>query len=55
MAYFALIYELVDDYIARRGAFREQHLTLARGSHAWVWLDSHPWHFYRARIRRPGG
>jgi uncharacterized protein YciI len=34
MAYFALIYELVDDYIARRGAFREQHLTLARGSHA---------------------
>ena len=20
------------------------------GGTAWVWLDSHPWHFYRARI-----
>jgi uncharacterized protein len=29
MAYFALIYELVDDYLARRSAFREQHLKMA--------------------------
>lgn len=29
MAYFAMIYELVDDYMARRGAFREEHLKLA--------------------------
>ncbi len=34
MAYFALIYELVDDYIARRGTFREEHLKLARESNA---------------------
>jgi hypothetical protein len=34
VAYFALIYELVDDYIARRGAFREQHLKLAKDSNA---------------------
>jgi uncharacterized protein YciI len=29
MAYFALMYELVDDYLARRAAFREQHLKMA--------------------------
>lgn len=29
MAYFAMIYDLVDDYMARRGAFREQHLKMA--------------------------
>jgi len=29
MAYFALMYDLVDDYLARRGAFREQHLKMA--------------------------
>jgi uncharacterized protein YciI len=34
MAYFALIYDFVDDYIARRGAFREEHLKLARESNA---------------------
>lgn len=29
MAYFALMYDLVDDYLARRGTFREQHLKMA--------------------------
>jgi len=29
MAYFALVYDLVDDYLARRGALREQHLKMA--------------------------
>jgi len=29
VAYFALMYDLVDDYLARRGAFREQHLKMA--------------------------
>ena len=29
MAYFALMYDLVDDYLARRTAFREQHLKMA--------------------------
>jgi len=33
MPYFALIYELVDDYLARRGAFREEHLGLASAAH----------------------
>lgn len=32
MPYFALMYELVDDYLARRGAFREQHLALAKAA-----------------------
>jgi uncharacterized protein YciI len=30
VVYFLLIYELVDDYIERRPAFREEHLGLAR-------------------------
>lgn len=30
MNYYALIYETVDDYVARRGEFREQHLRVAR-------------------------
>src|ERR1700757_951630 len=30
MHYYALIYETVDDYVARRGEFREQHLRIAR-------------------------
>ncbi len=30
MSYYALIYEVVDDYVARRGEFREQHLRAAR-------------------------
>jgi uncharacterized protein len=34
MAYFAMIYELVDDYMARRGAFREEHLKLASDAHS---------------------
>jgi uncharacterized protein YciI len=29
MPYFALIYELVDDYLVRRAAFRQEHLGLA--------------------------
>ncbi|HXJ16814.1 MAG TPA: YciI-like protein [Candidatus Polarisedimenticolia bacterium] len=34
MAYYALIYDLVDDYLARRAAFREEHLRLAAEAHA---------------------
>ena len=34
MPYYALIYELVDDYIERRTAFRAEHLKLAAESHA---------------------
>lgn len=34
MAYFALFYDAVDDFIARRGAFRDEHLHMARESHA---------------------
>lgn len=30
MPYFALLYDLVDDYLARRPAYREEHLQLAR-------------------------
>ena len=33
MRYFALIYHLVDDYIARRAAHRDEHLALARAAH----------------------
>ncbi len=29
MPYFALMYELVDDYLSRRGAFRDEHLKMA--------------------------
>lgn len=32
MAYFILRYEVVPDYLARRGEFREEHLGLARGA-----------------------
>jgi uncharacterized protein YciI len=34
MAYYALFYETVDDFIARRAAFRDEHLRLAREAHA---------------------
>lgn len=34
MAHFLLIYEFVDDYLERRGALREAHLT-----HAWATAD----------------
>jgi len=30
----------------KQGYLRDLH----EGQTAWVWLDSHPWHFYRARI-----
>jgi uncharacterized protein YciI len=30
MAYFALIYDVVDDYLERRAQFRDEHLALAR-------------------------
>ena len=34
MPYFALIYELVDNYVERRAPFREAHLLLAREAHS---------------------
>ncbi len=30
--YFALFYDLPEDYIERRAAFRQEHLALARGA-----------------------
>lgn len=33
MTYFALFYEVVDDFVARRTAYREEHLRLAREAH----------------------
>jgi uncharacterized protein len=33
MPYFALTYELVDDYLARRAALRQEHLNLAKAAH----------------------
>ena len=32
MNYYALIYYVVDDYVARRAQYREDHLALARAS-----------------------
>ena len=32
--YFALFYTVVDDYLERRGVFREEHLSLARAAQA---------------------
>ena len=34
MAYYALFYDAVNDFIARRGAYRDEHLRLAREAHA---------------------
>ena len=34
MAYFALIYDVVDDFVARRASFRDEHLQMAREAHA---------------------
>jgi uncharacterized protein len=34
MPYFALFYDAVDDFIARRGVYRDEHLRLARDAHA---------------------
>jgi hypothetical protein len=33
MPYFALIYEVVDDFVARRVPFRTEHLRLADEAH----------------------
>ena len=33
MAYYALFYDVVDDFIARRTLFREDHLRLATEAH----------------------
>ena len=30
MPYFAVFYDVVDDFVARRGAYRDEHLRLAR-------------------------
>ena len=34
MPYYALLYDFVDDFMARRTPFREEHLGLAREAHA---------------------
>ena len=34
MPYFALFYQAVDDFIARRTPFRDEHLSFARAAHA---------------------
>jgi membrane fusion protein, multidrug efflux system len=32
--------------------YKEYYLRhLSPGHEAWIWLDTHPWHFYRARIQ----
>src|SRR5579864_3376748 len=33
MKYFVLFYEVVEDYVTRRAAYREDHLRLAREAH----------------------
>jgi uncharacterized protein YciI len=33
MGYYLLEYALIDDYVARRAALREEHLALAREAH----------------------
>jgi uncharacterized protein len=33
MKYFALFYDVVDDYLSRRATYREEHLRLARAAH----------------------
>jgi uncharacterized protein len=33
MAYFALFYDVVEDYVTRRALYREEHLRLAREAH----------------------
>jgi uncharacterized protein YciI len=34
MKIFALIYDVVDDYVSRRTVYRDEHLRLTRESHA---------------------
>ena len=33
MAYYALFYEVADEFVKRRTAFRQEHLDLARAAH----------------------
>lgn len=33
MTFFALFYDVVEDFLARRTAFRQEHLRLAREAH----------------------
>ncbi len=33
MNYYLLVYHVVDDYIARRAPYREEHLRMAREAH----------------------
>lgn len=33
MAYYALFYEVADDFVARRAPYREEHLKLALAAH----------------------
>ncbi len=33
MGYYALFYDVVDDYLARRAEFREEHFRLVREAH----------------------
>jgi uncharacterized protein YciI len=33
MTYYALFYDVVDDFISRRSAYRDEHLRLAREAH----------------------
>jgi multidrug efflux system membrane fusion protein len=35
--------------------YKQSYLpSIHPGTAAWVWLDAHPWHFYRGRIRSIG-
>lgn len=35
--------------------YKQSYLASIRpGATAWIWLDAHPWHFYRGRIRSIG-
>jgi hypothetical protein len=34
MPYYALFYDMADDFLVRRAAFRDEHLRMARESHA---------------------
>jgi uncharacterized protein len=34
MGHYALLYEVVDDFIARRGVYRDEHLRMAREAQA---------------------
>ena len=33
MKYYALFYDVVEDYVSRRSAYRDEHLRLAREAH----------------------